>query len=92
MKKCEVRNDHVRELCFEIDGGVFHYLKSAPFSKSRMPLTDRITRRNLEDAYKEARIRLQMAQTSLLFRYNDDDRRIFSELRDQLAETYEKLK
>ena len=33
-----------------------------------------------------------MAQTSVLYKFNDDDRRIFAQYRGQLCETYEKLK
>ena len=33
-----------------------------------------------------------MAQTSVLYKFNDDDRRIFAQYRMQLSETYEKLK
>ena len=35
----------------------------------------------LDEAYRLARIRLQMCQSSLLFKFNDDDRRIFAQLR-----------
>ena len=46
----------------------------------------------LDEAYRQAKIRLQMCQSSLLFKFNDDDRRIFAQLRQQLTETYEKIK
>ena len=58
---------------------------------SKVPGTEFVTKEMLDEAYRKARIRLQMCQSSLLFKFNDDDRRIFAELRAQLTETYNKL-
>ena len=35
----------------------------------------------LDEAFKMSKIRLQMAQTSVLYKFNDDDRRIFAQFR-----------
>ena len=58
----------------------------------KVPGTEVVQSEVLDEAYRMARIRLQMCQSSILFKFNDDDRRIFAELRSQLTETYNKLK
>ena len=63
-----------------------------PERVSKVLDTDFVTPDVLEEAYRQARVRLQMCQGNLLVKFNDDDRRIFAELRAQLQETYEKIK
>ena len=46
----------------------------------------------LDEAYKDARVRLQMCSGSILVRFNDDKKEIFGELKNELTETYSKLK
>uniref|UniRef100_A0A7S3HX20 Uncharacterized protein n=1 Tax=Favella ehrenbergii TaxID=182087 RepID=A0A7S3HX20_9SPIT len=46
----------------------------------------------LEEVYREGRKRLQMCQSSLLFKYNDDKNKIFGVLKKELEVTFESLK
>ena len=57
-----------------------------------MTSVDRVALPLLDEAYKASRVRLQMCCGSLLYKFNDDEKLIFGELRSELTQTYEKLK
>ena len=53
---------------------------------------DQVGLATLEEAYKTARVRLQMSQGSILAKFNDDNSRIFNQFKADLQESYEKIK
>ena len=68
-------------------------MSERPAKKVKKELgTDKVTIEVLEEAYRMARSRLHTCLSSLLFKFNDDDKRIFSDLKEQLADTYTRLR
>ena len=65
---------------------------SDPITKSSPSALNDISISLLEQVYKEARVRLQMCSSSLLFKFNDDDGSIFKQMKSELAQTYEQMK